>query len=42
MLLNICMSAPANKKSVFQNLHPMKQRLYGILECIEWFNYELK
>lgn len=42
MLLNICTSAPANKKSVSQNLHPMKETLYVILECIEWFNYKLK
>lgn len=42
MLLSICTKAPANKKSVCQNLHPKKKILRGILECIEWFNYELK
>lgn len=42
MLLSICTKAPANKKSVSKNLHPMKKILHGILECIECFNYELK
>lgn len=43
MFLSFCTKAPANKKSVSQSLHPMKMIPKDvILECIEWFNFELK
>lgn len=35
------MNASANKKNDCQNLHPMKNILYAVMEGIDCFSYEL-